>query len=92
MQLQKKAKKKSRQTKTSGDENITKKPSKKTEAVKKGKKKEDSEKKTNKKAEEVETIAIVYDIKDDKNFFYHLDGVPDSIAIENLIDFDRNRV
>ena len=58
----------------------------------KGKKKEESEKKSNKKVEEVETIAIVYDIKDDKNCFHQLDGVPDSVAIENLIDFDRKKV
>jgi hypothetical protein len=78
----------------SENEKPTKKTSKNDVSTKKGKvsKKDEPEKKSIKRNEEVETVAIVYDIKDEKNCFHHLDGVPDSVAIENLIEFDKKKV
>ena len=58
------------------------------------KKRGDLLKKTDKgtKNLEMESLAIIYNIKDEKHPFKHLDGVPDSVSIEDLVDFERKNV
>ena len=42
--------------------------------------------------EEIDAIAIIYDIPNEKHPFHHLDKVPDSIETEKLVKFSKENV